>query len=407
MAIIKPFRAVRPVADKVHLVASRSDMSYSSQTVRDELEHNPYTFIHIVHPEHGKKFRSKPNSAERFHEVKERYNRFLQEGTLIREDAPRFYLYRQIHDAHSHTGIIAAVSAQEYIDGHVKVHEHTLEKREHVFKEYLDITNFNAEPVLLTFRDEYRFHDLIRNCLLEKPVYDFTSTDHVRHQLWTVNNPEEESNIYSFFGGIDSLYIADGHHRCASSVLLAKERNSTKGENASGYFMAYLVPSADLLIQPFHRLVAGLTQQESEKLLHDLSAVCELRPCIGMEAPRHRRSIGVFVGDRWLMADFSKCGIDENLTDAALLTEMILSPLLGIQDLRNDPRISFSGGSNKIPHVEAEVRAGKFQIAFTLFPVACDELMAVSDRGEIMPPKSTWVEPKLCAGLTIYELLTD
>lgn len=407
MATIKPFRAVRPVPDKVHLVASRSYVSYSAPRLRDKLNGNPYTFIHIIHPEHGQKIRSKPNSVQRFRKVKERYRRFIAEGILLRESEPRFYLYRQLHEAHSHTGVIAAVSVRDYMEGHVKIHEHTLEKRERVFKEYLDITDFNAEPVLLTFRDENRFHDLVRHCLTERPLYDFTSPDRVRHQLWTVNNVEDESHIDAFFAGLDSLYIADGHHRCASSVLLAKERQAVDGTHASGYFMAYLVPSADLVIHPFHRLIAGLSKEETDRVIRELASICELKPYIGLEAPKHRRAFGVYAGERWLMADFSQCNVDSTLTDAALLTEKVLQPILGIRDLRNDPRISFSGGGDKITFVQEEVNKGNCQLAFTLFPVSCEELMAVSDRGEIMPPKSTWVEPKLRSGLTIYELSTD
>jgi uncharacterized protein (DUF1015 family) len=404
MANLRPFKAARPVPDKVHLVASRSYVSYSRVKLRDKLEYNPYSFIHIINPEFGQKSISKPNTRARFRKVRERYESFLREGIFLREEQACFYLYRQWHDKYSHTGIIAGVSADDYLEGHVKIHEHSLAARESMFKEYLDETNFNAEPVLLTFKDSGNFHELLRPVMLEQALYDFTTADKVRHQLWKIELPERISQIQDYFKLVPNLYIGDGHHRCASSVLLASDRKSKGIDDAAGYFMSYLVPSSDISIHPFHRLVTDLGTYSEKSFLEKLQSHFDVKLCSKMSLPVARRHFSLYLEGHWYSLDLSAEKTPENLTDAQVLTDLILAPLLQIVDLRHDQRISFLGGSDRAMEAQSLVDKGQFKAAFLLFPVSPDELMAVSDRNEMMPPKSTWVQPKLRSGLTIYEL---
>lgn len=404
MAKLRPFKAARPVADKVHLVATRSYVNYSATKLRAKLEYNPYSFIHIINPEFGKKIKSKPNTRERFRMVRERYERFFTEGIFIREQEDSFYIYRQLHESYSHTGIIAGVSVDDYMEGHVKIHEHTLAARESMFKEYLDETDFNAEPVLLTFPDNGSFHDLLNPELSKPTLNDFSTTDRVRHQLWKISDPQIISSIQAFFQEVPNLYIGDGHHRCASSVLLAKERRAKGITGASDYFMSYLVPEGDISIHPFHRLIKDLGNYTELSFLDALIKRFDLKAYSMMEIPAKRRQFSIYLNYRWYGIDMSDMNIPQHLTDAQVLTDYILAPILNITDLRNDQRISFLGGSDNALLAKQMVDKDQYKAAFILFPVLPAELMAVSDRNEMMPPKSTWVEPKLRSGLTIYEL---
>lgn len=407
MAELRPFPAVRPAPDKVHLVASRSYVTYTPLKLRDKLEYNPYSFIHIINPEYREKRKTRPNSPERFKKVKKRYDEFLQEQTLIREDRPAYYIYRQLHAGHSHTGIIAAVAVDDYLQGHIRIHEQTIGPREEVFREYLDCTDFNAEPVLLTFPDYESLHELILPWTTSSPLYDFSTADRVRHQLWAVQEEAKIEAIGEFFAHVPLLYIADGHHRSASSVRLAEERRKKEHDPqaAWNYFMAYILPSRDLLIHPFHRLVTEIGHYRSEDFLRALEKDFEINKLQSGAAPDERRSFHLYLEDSWYKLSFRHPGnIHLEETDAQLLTDTVLKPLLGIEDLRHDSRVSFLGGENRIQELENLVNKGVYKAAFALYPVSIGELIALSDRHISMPPKSTYIEPKLRSGLTIFEL---
>jgi len=404
MANLQPFKAARPVADKVHLVATRSYVSYSASKLRDKLEYNPYSFIHIINPEFGKKIKSKPNTRERFKMVRERYEGFFSEGIFIRDKEDSFYIYRQLHESYSHTGIIAGVSVDDYLAGHVKIHEHTLAARESMFKDYLNETDFNAEPVLLTFPDDGSFHAMLNPELSKATLNDFSTADRVRHQLWKISEPNIIAGIQRYFQKVPNLYIGDGHHRCASSVMLAKERRAKGITGASDYFMSYLLPESDISIHPFHRLIKELGNYTELSFIDALIKRFDLKAFSMMEIPEKRRQFSLYLNNRWYGIDMTQMNIPENLTDAQVLTDYILAPILQIEDLRNDQRISFLGGADNALVAQQMVDKHQYKAAFLLYPVLPSELMAVSDRNEMMPPKSTWVEPKLRSGLTIYEL---
>ncbi|MFZ6052597.1 DUF1015 domain-containing protein [Halocola ammonii] len=411
MAKIIPFSAVRPARDKVHLVASRSYVSYTPEKLHDKLSSNPYTFIHIINPDFGTDEFTEPASYDRFVKVKDRYREFQQKGILEKDTKPALYIYRQIKEGHEYIGIICGVSIDDYLDGSIKVHEHTLTEREEMFKEYLDVTNFNAEPVLLTYPDSEEIEEITRHYLQKRPEYDFTTTNEVRHSLWLIEDPEHISSVEIGFANIPHLYIADGHHRSASSVLLGQKRrdeqNNKEVELLSDYFMACILPESRLQIYEFNRLVRDLGEHTPESFLETLEESFTIHSLRKAHEPERIHDFTLYLDGKWYLLQTKSDKIADSIIgrlDPQLLSDLVLDPILGIKDAKTDKRVSFSGGKTNLEEIKECVDRGDFAAAFILHPVTVSQLKDVADNGLIMPPKSTWIEPKLRSGLTIFEL---
>ncbi len=398
MATIKPFRAIRPTVDKVHLVASRSYISYNKRALEAKLASNPYSFIHIINPEFGKEKTAKPNSKELFLKIKKRFNEFVEEGIFIKDQSPNFYVYEQIKNGKSIIGIIALASAIDYGKGSIKKHEQTLTKRENLFCEYLRVCDIHAEPVLLSYPDHDWLKSFMENVKNERPEYDFSTTNRVRHRLWLVQKTEDISKIESSFKEVESLYIADGHHRSASSYLLS-QHNNLKENHPYNYFLSYLVPESELQIFEFNRLVKDLNNLSENEFLNRLEDHFSVEEKKAPFKPKEKGELSLYLSDKWFSLARKDKG--EEL-DADILNRYILNPLLNIVDLRNDKRVSFVGGENASEKMKEAVDSKKFKAAFGLFPISIAELKNIADNNLIMPPKSTYIEPKLRSGLTIY-----
>lgn len=409
MATIRPFKAFRPTEDKVHLVASRSYVTYAERELREKLENNPFSFIHIIHPDYNAERPSEPGTDERFMKVRLRFDDFVNEGILERDESPCLYLYRQLTDSFDSVGIISAVHADDYRHGNIRVHEQTLAPREALFAEYLDATSFNAEPILLCHQDEPELNAFYEEIMGRRPTYNFTTTDRYQHQLWHIDSPEEIGRIQRFFAEMKSLYIADGHHRSASSVLLADRRRARCGDDrqlASDFFMALTIPASRLVIHGYHRLVRDLGGLSSEAFLMELKKKAKVVTLNAREKLPAVGTIDLYLDKRWYRLDF-RDQIHLELPDAEWLTREVLKPVLEIHDLRNDPRVAFEPETTGIGEMTSMVDDGRFAAAFLLHPVPFDQLQRISDLGLIMPPKSTWIEPKLRSGLTIFEFSDD
>lgn len=402
MIHVRPFRAWRPAAHTAHLVGSRSFLTYTLEQLREKLAGNPYSFLHIVHADHD---RAGLSRAEHFNGVREKFMEFIQRGILLRDDLPAYYLYEQSCEAFTTRGLIATVSVADYQDGKVKVHEQTLTTREELFKDYLNFTGINAEPVLLAVPDADAFDQALVRIAQGQVMYDFCTTDQVRHRFWRVDDTTEVEAIRERFAAMDAVYIADGHHRCASSARLA-ETTGAQGEDPKAWFLAYLVPEPQLHIFNFDRLVKGLNGLSDEALVERLAQVGQLTPFISaIEAPE-RGSVRIYTRKGWwtlVLPPSDASSVVDNL-DATRLAQSILGPVLGITDLRTDPRITFVPGTHGTIELERKVLDGTADIAFHLRSVDFNELKAVADSGGCMPPKTTWIEPKLRSGLTIYPL---
>ena len=276
MARIKPFKAVRPVNDKVHLVASRSYVSYSKEKLREKLDSNPFTFIHIINPDYNEEIKADGGTKGMFSKVKSKYAEFLDRKVFIKDNEDSIYIYTQTTPTNSYTGIIASVSVQEYQDKSIKIHEATIRNREKLFTEYLDAVDFNAEPVLLSYSKNEETAELIKKAKTASPVYDFTTTDSIRHSLWILSTEEDIINFQKSFEKVEALYIADGHHRSASSVNLSKNRNNTNPDANSNWFMAMLAQEDEMEIFGFHRMIRGFDKTETDKIINDINAKFDL-----------------------------------------------------------------------------------------------------------------------------------
>jgi uncharacterized protein (DUF1015 family) len=411
MAKIIPFRAIRPSRDKAHLVASRSYVTYKTRHLNRKLLENPYSFIHIINPEFGSKKKTRPNSPSRFKKIRQKFESFCDGEILIQDETPCFYIYSQIKEGHHFTGIICGVDVDEYLNGNIKVHEHTLTPRVKVFSKYLDICSFNAEPVLITYKDaDFNADTLLEKHLSERPEYDFTTTNKVRHKLWLVNDPKEIEHIQKEFTKLKCLYIADGHHRLASSAELGrqkKEANEVSKSNMYNYALAMIIPEHSLFIKPFHRVLQLDFPPNEVELLEALSEKFEIKKCNRKFLPTHNREFGMRLPSGWYALKYTgPLQKDSPVAqlDPMILTRNILEPIFGIKDQKTDKRINFIPGSDALELIEKSIDQGILSVLFTLYEVDTAELFAVADAEEVMPPKSTYIEPKLRSGLTIMKL---
>ena len=412
MPKFKPFKATRPPRDKAHLVASRSYISYLKRELDDKLNGNPFTFLHLINPEASMGLKPTKNTTERFRLVKQRFEEWKDKEYLLSDDKLSFYIYRQTQPEHTFTGILGCTSVDDYEKGLIKIHEHTLTDREQIFVDYLDATEFHAEPVLLTYPDNAGIESIIKKYTSEREEYDFSTTDSIRHQLWLISNNNDLAQIEKQFADMAAFYIADGHHRSASSYKLALQRklNGKYGNNsAAGYFMSCMIPESQMHIEPFHRLITDLNNLQPAQLIQVLEKQFEVIPVnSGAEAkPQKSHHFSMYLDHKWyrlILKDQpgADAGPVERL-DPHIISERILNPIFGIIDLKTDQRISCIGGKDGYSSIERSVETGKFAVGFWLYPTSIEEVKEIADKHLVMPPKSTWVEPKLRSGLTVFE----
>ncbi|SDB43306.1 Uncharacterized conserved protein, DUF1015 family [Flavobacteriaceae bacterium MAR_2010_188] len=405
MAKIIPFKAVRPKRDKVGLVASRSYQSYTRAQREARLRDNPFSFLHIINP--GYRYAKTIAGKARYNLVRNRYLEFKEDEIFIEDASPCYYIYKIIdRDGQEFNGIIAAASAEDYENNIIKKHEDTIEKREVIFKEYLKTVGFNAEPVLLTYPDNSNIEKIIEICQLQRSEYEFTTTHRDTHYLWCVCDKEHIEIIKNEFEQMPSIYIADGHHRCSSSYLLYKDEVS-KNESYK-YFMVYLIPESDVKILEFNRLVRDLNDLTKEEFLIQLDAIFRIEnrgQVVYKPSKRHHFTMYLDGEFYSLYLRKNQFIIDSSLDDldAYILYKTILKPILGIDDLRKDTRISYINGKRDIADLKYEVDSGRYEVGFGMIPADITQMKKIADEGLTMPPKSTYIEPKLRSGITIYE----
>ncbi|MGH1384704.1 DUF1015 domain-containing protein [Kordia sp.] len=411
MAKIHPFKAVRPTRDKVSLVAARSYQSYTQDEREARLDYNPFSFLHIVNP--GYKYHKEISGKERYGLVRNRYSEFKEDGIFIQDDSPSFYIYRVVNrEQQVFTGIVAAASTEDYQNNIIKKHEDTIEYREQIFKEYLKTVGFNAEPVLLTYPDSDIIGNILQKYTTTRAEFEFTTTYRDTHYLWLVEDATDIKVIQDEFSQMPEIYIADGHHRSASSYLLSvdskEENNVHTGKEAYNYFMSYLIPESELRIYEFNRLIKDLNGLSKEQFLLKLDQVYRIENR-GRElykpSKKHHFSMyldGEFYSLYLRMTDYNFTDSLSKL-DTHILYITILKPILGISDLRNDSRIDYGYDKHNVIEMKNRIDSGEFSVGFGLVPVNVDEMKHIADEGLTMPPKSTYIEPKLRSGVTIYE----
>ncbi len=411
MAKIIPFKAVRPTRDKVSLVAARSYQTYTLAERESRMSYNPFSFLHIINP--GYKYHKDISGQDRYKLVRNRYLEFKEDRIFMQDDIPCYYIYKIVNrEGTAFSGIVAAASAEDYEKDLIKKHEDTIEYRENIFKDYLKSVRFNAEPVLLTYPDNDVVANIISEIQKDRAEYEFTTTYRDTHYLWKLDDSKLIDVLQNEFEGIDTIYIADGHHRSASSYLLAKdsksENNEHTGNEPYNYFMTYLIPESDLRIHEFNRLIKDLNGLSKEAFLIKLDAMYRIENR-GSELykPNGKHHFCMYLDGEFYSLYLRKSNYTfENPLDALdtqILYKTILEPILGISDLRNDKRIDYSHGKNDLVTIKSKIDSGEFKVGFGLVPITIDEMKAIADNHLTMPPKSTFIEPKLRSGVTIYE----
>ena len=411
MAKIKPFKAVRPAPDKVALVTCRTYDDYSSAELAAWLDFNPYSFLHVIHPAYANA--QKVSLEKRFKAVANKYQDFKHDQILIEEEHPVFYLYEIQSKGQTFTGIIAGTSVKDYQNNVIKKHEDTLQYRVELFKDYLHQTNFNTEPVLITYPDSVEINTFITLRKQSKPVYEYSTTNKEKHTLWKIDTQSEVDWLQEHFENIPNLYIADGHHRSASAELLYEQDKHLGNENLN-YFMSFLIAESNVKIYEFNRLIRdlnGLSKDEFIKKLSEHFIIVAKDQEIWK--PQNKFEFGMYLDGSFyalfykhnnnvISSEVEKSILD-NL-DAQILYDKVLFPLLGIEDLRNDERIDYIPGKQSISVIKDLIDEGEFEVGFMLYPSDINEIKALADNNLIMPPKSTYIEPKFRSGLVVYEL---
>ncbi len=408
MTIIKPFKAIRPTRDKAYLVATRPFYDYNKEVLRTKLNHNPYTFLHVINPEFHTNDKTEPNTPERFQKIRNKFVEFIREGIFMQDDTDCFYLYRQTVDKHEYVGIIAGASVEQYNSGHIKKHEETITKREEVFSNYLKIVEFNVEPVVLFHRKHDDLNKLMTVAMLDRPEYEFTSWDRGKHEVWVINSPKTISQIQSYYQEIEDIYIADGHHRCASSAKYSAQIVGETSPNQN-LFLACFISEEKLKIFDYNRLVKDLNGLDPSEFLNKISEFFIVTKALNDEAaPTGLHELSMYLEEQWYKLTAKEGTFDRDHVvyrlDTDILTKNILNPILDLHDLKTDNRINFINGRLGMDGIKDAVDNGKAKVGFGLFPVSVEHLKKVSDENLIMPPKSTWIEPKIRSGLTIFPL---
>lgn len=413
MAKITPFKAYRAARNTVHLVASRSFVSYSKTGLAHKLNTNPYSFINIINPQYSIKQRTKANSPARFKLVAKKFQEFIDRKIFIRDEKESIYLYRQMFKGNTFLGLIAGGAIDDYQNGIIKKHEHTILKRENTFKNYLQITDFNAEPVLVTYPDDKDVETVIKKYTDIRPEYDFMSSNSACHELWVIDDQKDIDKIQKAFEKFETLYIADGHHRCASSNLLGQDlkRKNPKHTGKENYnsMMTFFIPESRLNILEFNRLVQDLNGLSNEEFLKQIADFFEVTKIESQHfKPRAYNEIGMYLDGSWYALNAKIGTFDVNhpveKLDVSILSNNLLEPVLGIKDLRVDKRVQFLGGRHGEKELMSIVDKGKMKVAFVLHPVTIEQLKNVANNHLYMPPKSTYIEPKIRSGLTLYKI---
>jgi len=408
VTVIKPFRAIRPTRDKAYLVATRPYYAYNQVVLKAKLENNPYTFLHVINPEFHTDDKTEPNTPERFQKIRNKFDEFIREGIFIQEEEESFYIYRQTIEDHVFVGIIGGASIDQYTEGHIKKHEETITDREDVFSNYLNIVEFHAEPVVLFHRKKREIDVILAPLMLVRPEYEFTSWDKGKHEIWPVSDPQIIKEIQEVYTNIKDVYIADGHHRCASAARYYAGLKETKHSNQK-HFLACFMSEDRIKIYDYNRLIRdlnGLSRQEFLKALEKQFIVTKILH--EDAAPTGLHEISMYLNKQWYKLTAKEGSFDREhpvfRLDTDILTKNILTPILNIHDLKTDKRVGFIHGQKGMVGIENKVDEDEFILGFGLFPVPVEHLKEVADEDLIMPPKSTWIEPKLRSGLTIFPL---
>ncbi len=413
MAKVKPFRGIRPPHELVTKVASRPYDVLNSEEARIEAEGNPRSLYHIIKPEIDFAPGTDEHAPEVYDKAVENFNAFQNNGWLVQDENEHYYIYAQTMNGRTQYGIVIAANVDDYMEGRIKKHELTRRDKEEDRMKHVRINNANIEPVFFAFPDNAPLQKVIDEVTAATPEYDFVAPDGFGHHFWVINNPQTIETITREFEKIPYLYIADGHHRSAAAALVGHEKAQANpnhtGNEEYNYFLAVAFPASHLNIIDYNRVVKDLNGLTPAEFLDRLSPNFTIEEKGTDEyRPSALHNFALYLDGKWYSLTAKPGTYDDSdpigVLDVTISSNLILRDILGITDLRGDKRIDFVGGIRGLSELKTRVDSGEMAVALALYPVTMKQLMDIADTGNIMPPKTTWFEPKLRSGLVIHSL---
>ncbi len=414
MAIVKPFKAYRPKFEIAKEVASRPYDVLNSSEARDEAKNNKYSFLHVTKSEIDLPESIDIHDDVVYSKAKENLQKMIAEGLLFQENKACYYIYAQTMWGKTQYGIVGCAAVEDYLNGIIKKHELTRPDKEEDRKNHIRITNFNAEPVFFAYPDHKEIDKIVNSYINKKAEYDFVLDDGVGHHLWVIDSDSDIKRIEEIFQhDIKFTYVADGHHRTAAAAHVGEERKlKNKGHNGTeeyNFFMAVHFPASQLTIIDYNRLVKDLNGNTKSEFLKKLEVVFKIENKGKLiYKPNSLHNFSLYIDGEWYSLAPNLGTYDDNdpigCLDVTVLSNLILTPILNITDLRKSTRIDFVGGIRGLEELKKRVDTGEMAAAFALYPVSMKQLIAIADSGNIMPPKTTWFEPKLRSGLFVHSL---
>lgn len=413
MAVVRPFKAIRPQKSLADKVAALPYDVMSSDEAREMVKGNPYSFLHVDKAEIDLDKSIDLYDKRVYEKARDNLNQMIEDKVFIQDDKPCFYIYQQTMGERTQTGLVACAAIDDYINNVIKKHEHTRADKELDRINHVDYCDANTGPIFLTYKYDAKIQEIINNNIKNEPEYNFTAND-VLQKVWIISDDEVIKKLEKLFLNIPTLYIADGHHRSASAVQVGLKRRQAnpdyRGDDEFNYFLAVLFPDQDLYIMDYNRLVKDLnnhTKEEFLTLVEKSFIVEKLNDNTGYR-PEVKHTFGMYLDKSWYKLTAKDNTFNPNdpvdRLDVSILQNNLLAPILGIDNPRVSDRIDFVGGIRGIKALQAEVDSNNMVLAFTMFPTTIQDLIDIADAGEVMPPKSTWFEPKLLSGLFVHKL---
>ncbi len=414
MAILKAFKAIRPTIELADKVAALPYDVMDSDEAREMVKGNPYSFLHVDKAEIDLDPAIDHYDKVVYEKARDNMRGMITDGVLVQDKNACLYIYKQMMNGRAQIGLVGCNSIDDYINNIIKKHEFTRADKEQDRINHVDYTNANTGPIFLTYRAKKAINDMVDGWMANhKPVYDFVSEDSIGHTVWVIDDAAIISKLEAEFAAIDYLYIADGHHRSASAVKVGLKRREQfpnfKGDEEFNFFLSVIFPDEQLYIMDYNRVVKDLNGNSSEEFSNKVREKFDIEEYKGegQYKPSTKHTFGMYLDGKWFKLTAKAGTFNENdpvdRLDVSIMQNNLLSPILGIQDPRTDKRIDFVGGIRGLKELEKRVNAG-MKVAFSMCPTTIDDLMAIADAGQVMPPKSTWFEPKLRSGLFIHEL---
>ena len=406
MALVKPFAAIMPKLGMEKLIAALPYDVYNREEAVEVVKNNPDSFLRIDRAETNFGPETDTYADCVYDKAKELINTWIEEGRLVKQDKPMFYIYQEIMNGRPQTGIVGCASVADYENNIIKKHENTLAAKEADRIRHIDTTNMQTGPIFLAFRSNKAIDAFLAQKTAKKPYYDFISEDGITHKVWLVDDDSEIESVEGFFAAMNAIYIADGHHRCASACKVSAKRHIEGKVQESDFFMSVLFPENQLKIMDYNRVVKDLNGYDVATFLEELETYCHIGGSDIPVKPAKKGQVGMYLDGQWFSLEFKTEYLSDDPVeglDVSILQKYVLDGMLDIKDPKNDKRIDFVGGIRGLEELERRVNSD-CRVAFAMYPTDINELFDVADASRLMPPKSTWFEPKLRSGLFLHSI---